>query len=89
MKPNAKKFSVRRELHEIIIVRRQNHFQMFCRDCEADTDFLSLEAVNIFGFGTRKILELVDARQIHARETANGQLFLCRRSLEELQKECL
>ena len=82
MKPNTKKVSVRRELHEIIIVRRPNPIRWFCGDCGSNEYFLTLdEATNFLRVGTREILSRIEASDIHSSDAPNGQMMVCAKSL--------
>ncbi|MGI8639832.1 MAG: hypothetical protein ACR2MG_07745 [Pyrinomonadaceae bacterium] len=89
MKSNTKKVFIRRELHEIIIVRRLHQIRMFCADCRSSEDFLSLdEAVGFLQIGTREILRKIETSDIHALDAPNGQMLVCAKSLGA-QASCL
>jgi hypothetical protein len=84
MKPNTKRIVLTRELHEVFIVRQGRRFQSFCGECQADSEFLSLDAaVQVSGVGTREILRRVEMLEVHAQETAGGLLLICLKSLAE------
>lgn len=80
--PNTKKVFIRREVHEIVIVRRASRMLMFCPACGSHEDFLSLdEAAGVLQTGTREILRKIEANELHEGEAPNGQMLLCAKSL--------
>lgn len=78
-KSNSKKIFLKRELHEVVIVRsRGRRFLIPCDACQTDSDFISLnEAVRFSGVGTREILKLIDKGLIHSFETPDGIIYVC------------
>ena len=88
MKPNTKKVSYLRELHETIIVRRPNPMRWFCADCGSSEDFLTLdEAAGFLRVGTREILSRIERSDIHSSDAPNGQMMVCAKSLARKENE--
>ena len=82
MTQNTKRFSVVRELHEIITIRRSVPFKMFCDGCRMNGDFITLaEAVVFLQIGTQEVLRKIEANGIHSSDAPNGQILVCVRSL--------
>ena len=68
--------------HEIYVVRRRQHFELFCEQCAAVAKFVTIDDAVLFsGFATREIVGLVEAGKLHFLETSGGHLFICRKSL--------
>jgi hypothetical protein len=91
MTAKAKKFLITTFSHEIFIVRvnRQTTIHGFCPRCEIEVEMLTFDAaVSVSGIGGRAVIGKLAAEEIHALETANGHLLICRNSLPNgLQKE--
>jgi len=88
MKPNAKKVFIRRERHEIIIVRRPKPIRWFCDGCGSNEDFLTLdEATGFLQIGTREILSRIERSDIHSSDAPNGQMMVCAKSLARKENE--
>lgn len=82
MNRNAKKVFIRRELHEIIIVRRSPPVRWFCDGCGSNEDFLTLdEATGFLQIGTREILSRIERSDIHSSDAPDGRLLVCAKSL--------
>lgn len=82
MNRNTKKVLIRRELHEIIVVRRPNPIRWFCDGCGSSEDFLTLdEATRFLRVGTREILSRIEASDIHSSDAPDGQMMVCAKSL--------
>jgi hypothetical protein len=84
MTAKAKKFLITTVSHEIFIVRLNRHTMLhgFCPVCGAEVEMLTFDmAVSASGIGGREVIRQLATDEIHAIETANGHLLLCRRSL--------
>ncbi len=82
MTKSAKKIAAATRRHEFFLVRRRLRFQLFCEQCAADKEFVSLDDAVLFsGLSTRKILRLVETERLHFLESSGGHLFVCRHSL--------
>lgn len=82
MKPNAKKVTVRRELHEIVVVRRARPVRCFCDRCGSTEDFLTLDEATVFlRLGTREILRRIEQSDIHSSDAPDGRMMICAKSL--------
>lgn len=83
---SAKKITAAARRHEFFVVRRRLRFQLFCQQCAADKEFVSLDDAVLFsGLSTRKILRLVEADNLHFLESSGGHLFVCRQSLNSFE----
>lgn len=72
--------------HEFFVVRRRLRFQLFCEQCAADKEFVSLDDAVLFsGLSTRAILRLVETDGLHFLETSGGHLFICQESLSAFE----
>jgi hypothetical protein len=87
---NANKVLITRRRFEFFVLRRRLKFEMFCPACGAETDFVALdEAVAISALTMRVIVRLSDAGAIHFLESSSGHLFVCQKSLPEMQSSKL
>ena len=85
---NAKKIKAVTRRHEFFVMRRRLRFQLYCEQCAADREFVSLDDAVLFsGFATREIVRLAETGELHFLETSGGHLFVCRKSLTEKQQE--
>jgi hypothetical protein len=84
-----KRLEITFETHELTIVRfSRNNKTDFCRMCCAHVPHLSVaESVSVLALGESAIIRLAENGQIHSRETADGLLRLCGKSLAELANE--
>ena len=81
---SAKKITAAARRHEFFVMRRRLHFQLFCRQCANDDEFVSLDDAVLFsGLATREIVQLVNEEKLHYLETSGGHLFICRESLRQ------
>ena len=79
---SAEKITVATRRHEIFVVRRRQRFELFCEQCAADGEFVTLDDAVLFsGFATREIVRFVEADKLHFLETTGGHLFICQKSL--------
>ena len=68
--------------HEFFVLRRRLRFQLFCEQCAADEEFVSLDDAVLFsGLATREIVRLANESKLHYLETSGGHLFICQKSL--------
>lgn len=82
MTKSTKKITAVTRRHEFFVVRRRLRFQLFCEQCAADKEFVSLDDAVLFsGLSTLKILRLVEAESLHYLESSGGHLFVCHHSL--------
>ncbi len=84
MTAKAKKFRITTFSHEIFIVRVNRHTTIrgFCPKCETEVEILTFDtAVSVSGIGGREVIRQIAADEIHAIETANGHLLVCKQSL--------
>lgn len=83
MKINTKKMTlVTRRRQEFLVLRRRFRFNLFCRQCADETEFLSLDDAVLFsGLAMREIVRLAEADRLHYLESSGGHLFVCRQSL--------
>lgn len=84
MRPKAKRLLITTEKHETFIVRlgTQPTVRGFCPTCDMEVDLLTLDsAVNVSAIGGREVVGRIASEEIHAIETANGHLLVCRSSL--------
>jgi hypothetical protein len=77
------KITLRRETHEIKIVRRPGiHKLEFCPDCRRNVRWLlPEEAMIIMQRGLREIFRLVESGRYHFIESTDGFLLICADSL--------
>ena len=84
MSETAKKITAVTRRHEHFVLRRRLRFQLFCEQCGGDEEFVSLDDAVLFsGLGTRELVRLTEAGELHFLETSGGHLFVCRKSLNE------
>ena len=80
----GKRREERIEIHERLIVRSgTNSRPALCEACSPDDSFLLSpeQASNLTGIPARLIYRLVEAGTIHYRETPNGKLTVCIKTL--------
>lgn len=81
---NSEKITAVTRRHEIFVVRRRQRFELFCDQCAADGEFVTLDDAVLFsGFATRKIVRMAEDGKLHFLETSGGHLFVCRESLRQ------
>ena len=81
---NAKKITAVTRCHEYFVLRRRLRFQLFCEQCAADKEFVSLDDAVLFsGLATREIVRLTNEGELHFLETSGGHLFVCGESLRQ------
>ncbi len=90
MAENSKKIFITTKTSEIFIIRRGRRklTRIFCPDCKAEVEMLTLdEAVSFSAQNTRALIRRIDSGSVHSLETASGHLLFCKQSLEEDLKE--
>ena len=90
MAENSKKIFITTKTSEIFIVRRGRGkgIRVFCRECRAEVEMLSLdEAVSISTQNTRELISRIDAGAVHSIETGSGHLLVCQNSLAGFDKK--
>lgn len=78
--------TITHESSEVLIVRRfmPPGAVGYCTACGRDVSLITLDqAVLLSGRRARALLQDIDANTIHAAETPNGRLLICRTSLED------
>ena len=86
MTKSAKKITTMTRRHEFYVLRRRLRFQLFCEQCNADKEFVSLDDAVLFsGLATREIVRLANEGELHFLETSGGHLFICQKSLSANQ----
>jgi hypothetical protein len=84
MTKSAKKITAMTRRHEFFVLRRRLRFQLYCEQCVAEQEFVSLDDAVLFsGFATRELVRLVEDGGLHYLESSGGHLFVCRTSLNE------
>lgn len=84
MRSKAKKLLITTEKHEIFIVRLgvRDPVRGFCPICHREVDMLTLDsAVGASDLSGREMIGRIASEEIHAIETANGSLLICKSSL--------
>lgn len=79
------KTTITHESSEILVVRRivPRGIEGYCLECNADVSLITLDqAVFLSGRRARSLLQDIETGSIHAAETPNGRLLICRMSLE-------
>ena len=91
MRIRAKKnITVTRRRHEFFVLRRRFRINLFCEQCAADGEFVSLDDAVLFsGITTREIVNRVEMNEIHFLETIGGHLFVCSNSVKEIREKKL
>ena len=68
--------------HEFYVLRRRLRFQLFCEQCDAENEFVTLDDAVLFsGLAAREIVRMANERELHFLETSGGHLFVCSESL--------
>jgi len=87
----SKQTSIRNETKEIWIIRRNEVTgiaAVWCEDCKAEVQCLSLlETAGFEGLRESEIFRLVEAGDVHVRETSEGLLLICLNSLLSAKSE--
>ena len=82
MTKSTKKITTMTRRHEFFVLRRRFRFQLFCEQCNADKEFVSLDDAVLFsGLATRDIVRMTNEGKLHFLETSGGHLFICQKSL--------
>lgn len=84
MLKSAKKIASITRRHEFLVLRRRLRFELFCEQCAADGEFVSLDDAVLFsGLATREIVRMANEGKLHYLETSGGHLFVCSESLQQ------
>ena len=83
------KFRVTRELHEWKTLERPRvKEKSYCAACDEETNWLlPEEAMAVAGVTLREIFRLIESRQIHFDESAEGFLVVCALSLASYREK--
>lgn len=74
----TKRIKIRLEKHELRMIRFEGKQIIFCRNCQAKTQHLTvLETAIAFGTSEMNVFRLIEDSQIHSTETENGRLLIC------------
>ena len=72
--------------HEFYVLRRRLRFQLFCEQCAAEKEFVTLDDAVLFsGLAARELVRQVEDGRLHFLETSGGHLFVCQKSLKANQ----
>lgn len=85
-----RRMEITMETHEITIVRfgQRPTTTIFCEVCQADIPHLSVtQASAVLSLSKAEISRLIENKQIHLTENADGDEQLCGNSLSALTKE--
>jgi hypothetical protein len=82
MTKSTKKITTMTRRHEFFVLRRRFRFQLFCEQCDAEKEFVTLDDAVLFsGLATREIVRMTNEGGLHFLETSGGHLFVCSESL--------
>ena len=84
----AKRYTeIKRETHEVTIIRARRRQTAFCEFCRANVWMLPPDTAAVLVQSTsRSIFRRVEAGELHFVETPEGALLVCCKSLEISQK---
>jgi hypothetical protein len=84
----TKKYLITTEKHEVCVIsNNRRSINIFCDNCGHIVEMWNLYVATAnTGIHTRKIFNLLEKNEIHSFETADGHLFVCKRSLFERGK---
>jgi len=86
MTKSTKKITAVTRRHEFFVLRRRVRFQLFCEQCRAEGEFVTLDDAVLFsGYATREIVRLAEAGGLHYLESSGGHLFICQNSLSAFE----
>lgn len=84
MRSKTKKLLITTEKHEILIIRAgaPQPVSGYCPACEKDVEMLTLDsAVIVSAMSGREMIGRIATDEIHAIESVNGPLLICKDSL--------
>lgn len=87
---NSKKILVTSATRETFVIKRGGKnvaVGAFCADCQAETELLDLNLAAVaYRLKMREIIHRIETGAVHSAETADGQMHVCRNSLENSKK---
>ena len=88
MRSKAKKLLITTEKHEVFVMHlgAVESVHGLCGACGGEVEMLTLDsAIKVSGINGHLLIDRIANRHIHAIETTNGHLLICKRSLGELK----